>query len=225
MKPVVIFGIGAFAEILHFYFTHDTDRKVVAFTVDPTYLKESTFCGLPVVSYEEVTKLYPPESFDMCLAIGHQKKGRFIDIVEARKKKYEDALAKGYDLVTYISSKAHVWHPHLIGKNCIIMEGNTIQPFVKIGNNVTIFPGSNFGHHAVIEDHVFIAGMSAISGHTVTGEGSFISIGTVLRNGITLGKRAFIGVGAVVTNDVNDEEVYTSEPAKLRRIKSTKIHT
>lgn len=225
MKPLIIFGIGAFSEILHFYFTRDTDRKVAGFTVDPDYLKESTFCGLPVISYDEVTKTYPPESYDMCVAMGYPKKGRFADSTDARIRKYEDAIAKGYDLASYISSKAEVWQPELIGRNTFIMEGNVLQPFVRIGNNVTSYAGNHFGHHAVIEDHVFLAGMSAISGQTHLGEGSFVSIGAVLRNGITLGKRAFIGVGAIVTANVKDEEVYTAEPAKLRQIKSNKLHT
>lgn len=225
MKPVVIFGTGAFAEILHFYFTHDTDRKVAAFTVDAGYIREKTFCRLPVAPYETITSEFPPDTYDLCLAIGYRKEGRFSDMLNTRINKYNDALNKKYGLASYISSKATIWHRELIGKHCIIMEGNTLQPFVRIGNNVTLFGNNGFGHHAVVEDHVFISGESVISGQTVVGEGSFISMGAVTRNDIKIGKRSFIGMGAVVTHDVPDEGVCTAAPAKLRKIKSRKVYT
>ena len=39
-KPLVIFGSAEIAELAKFYFTHDSERKVVAFTLDETYVKE-----------------------------------------------------------------------------------------------------------------------------------------------------------------------------------------
>ena len=53
MKPVLIFGAGEIAEVAHYYFTRDTRNPVAGFTVDAAYLKESRFCGLPVVPFEE----------------------------------------------------------------------------------------------------------------------------------------------------------------------------
>ena len=66
MKPVVVFGNGLFAEMLHFYFNNDSDYKVAGFTADAAYVKEPRFCGLPVVPFEEVEAwsagLFPRES-------------------------------------------------------------------------------------------------------------------------------------------------------------------
>ena len=37
MARVVIFGAGDIARLAHYYFTHDSDHEVVAFTVDEEY--------------------------------------------------------------------------------------------------------------------------------------------------------------------------------------------
>lgn len=52
-RRLVIFGAGDIAELAQFYFSTHTDREVVAFSVDAAYLKEPTFCGRPVVAFEE----------------------------------------------------------------------------------------------------------------------------------------------------------------------------
>ena len=38
MAKVVVFGVGQWAELAHFYLTHDSPHEVVAFTVDREYL-------------------------------------------------------------------------------------------------------------------------------------------------------------------------------------------
>ncbi len=60
MRDLVIFGTRNFAEIAHYYFTHDSPHRVVAFSVDGAYLESPTFAGLPVVPFEEVSRHYPP---------------------------------------------------------------------------------------------------------------------------------------------------------------------
>src|SRR5690349_1987393 len=49
MRDIVIFGTRNFAEIAHYYFTHDSEHRVVAFTVDGEFIDSDTFAGLPVV--------------------------------------------------------------------------------------------------------------------------------------------------------------------------------
>src|SRR5258708_3005104 len=103
LKPVVLFGAADIASVAHFYFTHDTPRKVAAFTVDQEYLKEKEYCGLPVVAFEEVVSQYPPGQFDMFVAVSYAKMN------QVRAQKCQQAREKGYSLVSYISSKATIW--------------------------------------------------------------------------------------------------------------------
>ena len=101
-KKIIVFGIGNFAEVANFYFTHDSDYSVAAFTVDAAYLKEPTFQGLPVVAFHEVETHFPPSEYDMFVAVGHQK------VNTRRSAKMAEAEAKGYRLVSYVSSRADV---------------------------------------------------------------------------------------------------------------------
>ena len=39
MSKVVIFGVGQWAELAHFYLTHDSPHEVAAFTLDRDYIE------------------------------------------------------------------------------------------------------------------------------------------------------------------------------------------
>ena len=157
-KKLVIFGEGDIAQIGHHYFSTDSDYEVVGFTVDASHFSEPIYCGLPVVTFEDLRKHYPPEEAGLFVALSYSK----LNLV--RKEKYLAAREMGYRLASYISSSATVLNDGRIGENCFIFEDNTIQPFVTIGNNVTLWSGNHIGHHSVIEDHCFVASHVVVSG-------------------------------------------------------------
>ncbi len=68
-KSLIIFGAGEIAQLAHYYFSKDTNYKVVAFTVDAGYLKETLFCEFPVVAFDELQKLYPKEEYEVFVAL------------------------------------------------------------------------------------------------------------------------------------------------------------
>src|SRR5581483_6269501 len=150
-KPVVIFGTGDFARLAAVYLREDSDREVVAFTVDRQYLQDGTLLGLPVVAFDELSAEYSPSRVDMLVAIG------FSRVNQARREAYERCKQLGYDFITYVSSAATVVSNVEIGENTFIFEENVIQPFVKIGSNVVLWSGNHIGHDSEIGDHCFIA--------------------------------------------------------------------
>lgn len=216
-KPVVIFGTGDIAELAHFYFSNDTFVKVAAFTVDSPYLKEPVFCGVPVVAFEEVERVYPSEHFDMFIALSYSGMNR------TRAEKFADAKAKGYGLVSYISSKATVFPGLVTGENCFILEDNTLQPFVKIGNNVTLWSGNHIGHHSVIEDNCFITSQVVISGGVKVCENCFIGVNATIRDHVTVASNCVIAAGALILKDTQANGVYTAAPAELSRVPSNRL--
>jgi len=137
---------------------------VVAFTADLAYVTKQEFCGLPVVSFEEVADRYPTDTHDFFVALSYSR------LNEVRKQKFLAAQALGYELASYVSSRATVLNDGRIGKNCFILEDNTIQPFVTIGDNVTLWSGNHVGHHSMIRDHCFVASHVVISGGVEIGE-------------------------------------------------------
>ena len=216
-KPLIIFGAGDIAELALTYFQQDSAYEPVACCVDRAYIKNSTFCGLPVVAFEEVEASYSPASHAFFVAVSYAK------LNELRKEKYLAAKAKGYPMASYISSRATILNDEKIGENCFILEDNTIQPFVSVGHNVTLWSGNHIGHHAVIGDHCFITSHVVVSGGVTIGEQSFIGVNACLRDHITIGPRCVIGMGAVIAHDAEAEGIYTAPEAVRSPVPSSKL--
>ncbi len=217
MKPVVIFGAGDIAEIAHFYLTKDMGLQVRAFTVDREFLKEPAFCGCPVVAFEELEAQFPPDMCDAFVALSYAK------VNAVRAEKYAQVKAKGYRLISYVSSKATTWPDLSVGENCFILEDNTIQPFVRIGNNVTLWSGNHIGHHSRIADNCFIASQVVVSGGVDIGENCFIGVNATLRDHVKLGRNCVIGAGALIQQDAADFSVYVQPAAELSRVPSNRL--
>ena len=216
-KPLVIFGSNDLAELALYYFTHDTSYDVAAFTLDSAFITEETSFGLPVVPFENISSVYPPDKCDMFIALSYSK------LNEIRKNKYLEAKAKGYELANYISSHATVLNGNDFGDNCFILEDNTIQPFVKIGSNVTLWSGNHIGHHSVIEDHNFLASHVVVSGGVTIKEKCFIGVNATLRDHITVGEKSVIGAGALVLKNIEPEGVYIGQETDRAKVPSTRL--
>lgn len=215
MTNLVIFGLGETAHLAYEYFTHDpayADFKVVAFCADADYIKESEFLGLPVVATEDVVKLYPPATHKAFAAAGSGHLNR------AREALYNKAKSCSYELVSYISSRAFVWHNAKIGDNCFILENNTVQPFVEIGNNVVLWSGNHIGHRTVIRDHCFITSHVVISGFCDIGEYAFIGVNATFADKVTIAPDNFVAMAASISKDTQANGVYGGSPAELKKV-------
>jgi len=216
MAKVIIFGVGQIAELAHFYLTNDSEHDVIAFTVDKEFLESDEFHGLPVVAYESITKDYPPNEYKLFIPISYKK------VNKLRAEKFYDAKLKGYECVSYISSKAMYYNTQ-VGENCFIFESNVIQPCVTIGDNCIIWSGNHIGHHTTIEDHCFLASHVVISGGVNVGEYSFLGVNATIRDNVNIGKRNVIGAGAVILSNTDDESVYSPKESEKLKVPSNKL--
>jgi len=217
MKPIVICGTGQIAELAHFYFTNDSQHKIAAFTVDREFIQSDTFLNLPVVPLDEIQKKFPPSKFAAFVAISYTK------LNAIRAQKYLILKDYGYEMVSYVSSRATIWSGFHCGENCFILEDNTIQPFAKIGHNVTLWSGNHIGHHSEIRDNCFISSHVVISGGTLIKENSFIGVNASLRDHITIEKNNIISAGALILQDTVENGVYIGTPAKLSNVPSNRL--
>jgi sugar O-acyltransferase (sialic acid O-acetyltransferase NeuD family) len=206
MAKLIIFGSGDIAQIADYYFKIDSDHEVVAFTVNKQYIKEHTLDGRPVVPFEDIEKTYPPSQFKMFIAIS------YAGLNKIRAAKYNEAKAKGYELVSYISSHCTYLSQFPCGDNCFIFEDNTIQPFVKIGNNVTLWSGNHIGHHSTIHDHNFISSHVVISGHCTIGSYCFLGVNSATHHWVNIAPETILAAGATVSKDTDKQDVWV--PAK-----------
>jgi len=209
MKKVIIFGTGDIGQLAYFYFTHDSPYEIAAFTANKEFIKEKELLGLPVIPFEEIEKRYPPDKFSMFVALSYR------NVNKVRAEKYFEAKRKGYELVSYISTKSVFWKDLEIGDNCFIFENQTIQPFVKIGNNVTIWSGNHIGHHSVIGDHCFITSHVVVSGHVTIEPYSFLGVNSTIRDGITIARESVVGAGAIIVKNTVEKGVYIGKAAEL----------
>lgn len=217
MSKVVIFGIKDFAELAHYYLGHDSSHEVVAFSLDRDYLPEgAVFRGLPIVAFEEIHVQYPPSDYMFFAPLSPKNMNR------DRAKIYNTIKSKGYECISYVSSKATVFGNE-IGENCFILEDNTIQPFTKIGNNVVLWSGNHIGHHSVIRDHVTFTSHVVMSGHCDVGSYSYFGVNSTLRDGLHIAEGTFVAMAAAVFKDTDSWGVYRGNPAVKLTIPSTKI--
>ena len=213
MSKVVIFGASQWAELAHFYLTHDSPHDIVGFTLDRDYLQESEFKGLPIVPFEELEQHFAPAEFKLFIPISFKRMNH------ARADKYYDARRRGYQLISYISSRATVFPGFECGDNCFILEDNTIQPFVKIGSNVVLWSGNHIGHHSVIKDHVMITSQVVISGACTIEEYCFLGVNSTVRDETVIARETLIGMDVTILKDTSEFQVYKargSEPAGFR---------
>lgn len=208
MEKIVIVGDGETAELAYEYFTHDSPHEVVAFAVESAYRKKAELFGLPVVAFEEVERLYPPPAHKAFVAVSYTKLNR------VRARLFAEAKRKGYACVSYVSSRAFVWHNVEVGENCFVFENNVVQYAVKLGDNVVLWSGNHIGHQTVVKDNVFISSHVVVSGYCEVGENCFLGVNSSVANNVKIARDCLIGMGAVVHKDTEERKVYVGTPAR-----------
>lgn len=216
MKQLVIFGAKGFAELAHYYFSQDSDYSVAAFTVDAAYLRESSYCGLPIVAFDEAVHQFPPNQYELFVAIGIQKVNR------ARAAKVAEVQARGYRLASFVSSRADVATDLIVRPNTMIMERAGIQPFVRIGSDTIIWSSTRIGYHTCIGDHCWL--VCPLIGESATvGDGSFLGLNSTIAPFVKVGAGNLIGAGALILKDTRDFAVYRGQSSTPARAPSTRL--
>jgi sugar O-acyltransferase (sialic acid O-acetyltransferase NeuD family) len=217
LSKVIIFGTGEIAEVAHIYLEHDSDHEVVAFTLDEAFKNVDEFRKVPVVSFESLTKIYPANQYKLFFPIS------FKNLNQNRAKKFKQAKELGYEMISFISTKAQIMPETEIGEICFIFENNVIQPKVKVGDNCIIWSGNHIGHHTNIGSHCFIASHAVISGHVNIGDYSFIGVNATIRDNIDIAEKNVIGAGATILKSTNKGDVYKATTAPLASYSSDQI--
>ncbi len=204
MEKVVIFGNGRWAETVYICLTHDSPYEVAAFTVDPQYIQASKLFGLDVIPFTEVEAAFPPSAYKMLLPLSYQRMNRL------REEKYLQAKKKGYQFISYVSSRCAIWPEVTLGENCYIADHVVIYPFARIGNNVAIAAGALIGHHSIIRDHCFIAPGAVMLGGVTVEPYCFIGANSTIKEGVTLARECLLGAGVTIIQDTEAGGVYLS---------------
>jgi sugar O-acyltransferase (sialic acid O-acetyltransferase NeuD family) len=208
-KRVIIFGSQQTAQLAEYYLTEDTDYEVDSFTIHNPKAPHTAFSEKPLLPFADIVKLRPPEEYLMfapMMASGVNRNRLSI---------FNTGLALGYSFISYVSTKATVLTEN-IGRNCFILENNTIQPYASIGDNCMVWSGNHIGHHAKINHSCFISSQCVISGNVEIGERSYLGVNCSIVDGSKLEEGVMVGMGAVLTNKKTQAGgFYLGNPAKL----------
>ena len=219
VKSIVIFGIGKIADVAFQHMVRDADYRVVAFTCDPEWMQTSAgpmveHCGLPLVPFSDLEKLFPPDAVGLHVAIGYHG----LNAIRARK--CAEGRQRGYQLVSYVSPKADVGPWLEIGENCLILDGVGIQPGVRIGNNVSIWNNTLIGHHSSIEDDCWIAAGATLGGMVTLGRSSFVGLNSTVGGEVAIGAESFLGASTLVIKCAAPKSVFISPGTEKFRLDS-----
>lgn len=207
-KKLILYGVGETADIAYEYFTYDSDYEVVAFTADKDYITTESINGLPVVPFDSIETAFSPKDHSMFIAANYNKLNRI------RARLFRNAKDKGYELASYVSSKAFVWRNVQLGENVFIFENNVVQHKVQIEDNVTLWSGNHVGHQSIIRNHAYLSSHCVISGFCEIGEYSFLGVNCTLNNNLSIGKNNVIGSGALVVKNTDDNKLMVGAPAR-----------
>jgi sugar O-acyltransferase (sialic acid O-acetyltransferase NeuD family) len=211
---IVVFGVGDFAHEASFYFKNDSEYEIEAYTVDSRHRSIENFLGLPVIDFEDIQKMYPPEQYGMFIAVGYHK------LNKTREDKFIEAKSKGYQLVSYVSSKNTTWDDLQIGDNCFVMEGNIIQMEVKICDNVFIGMGNKIGHNTVIEENCFVSSNIALGGFCTIRRNTFIGLSATIRDKTVIEENNVLGAGSLILKDTKRDSSYLTAATPRAKVDS-----
>lgn len=211
MKPVIIFGAGTIGRLAWWYFTKEMGCNVAAFCVDDSWFGEAGVHGVPVIRASALEALWPPGSCRLFVALGYQK----LNLL--RKQIFEAYLARGYETVSCVSTRALVADAQAIGRNCFLMEGAVVQPFARVGDNCICWSGCIVAHESRIGNHCFLAAHCIVGGMASIGDATFLGMNSTVRDAVHVGKGSLVGAGSLILQDLPDDSLVAASATPVSR--------
>jgi sugar O-acyltransferase (sialic acid O-acetyltransferase NeuD family) len=215
-RKLYVFGAQNFAEVAYYLFTTDGDYELAGFTVDGAYMRETTFNGLPVIPFEELSRTMDKERDEIFVAIGVAK------INSVRAQKVADLQAQGFRIASFVSSRAQVPRGFEALPNTMIMDHVNMHPLVRVGANSILWSNTWLALKVHIGDNCWVT--SAVMGDSsVLGDFTFVGINATIAPFVKVGKQNLIGAGAVVQHDTPDYAVLRGPRSVPSRVSSLRL--
>lgn len=214
MKKIVIWSTGGLASELYMHIQQDNSMNVVAFCASRQFCNEKTFLDLPLIPDDQLEIYYPPNEYDVIIAVG------FKGMNKLRKEKFEDLKKRGYYIRNYIHKSAIIHSTFKIGEGNIILEGVTIGVNCCIGNGNVILMRSCLSHDIYVKDYNFFAINTVIGGFVDISNNCFCGLNSTIFPYIKVSEATLIGAGAVIKENTNMNDVFVS-PNSIKLTRSS----
>ncbi len=206
-KSVIIYGNGELARLAFQMNQNEQIGTIAAYTADHAYLNSDQFLGSPLIPFETVLDAFPPDQYDMLVAIGYKQ-------MRERALLFERAKLKGYTLINWISRRAIINMPFELGTNNIINGGVYIGPGAVLGDGNVLRPNIYLGHRTQMGCHNYIAPGVNIGGGCEIGNLCYIGIGATVIDQRKLADETLIGAGALMLHHSESCSKYLGVPAR-----------
>ena len=110
------------------------------------------------------------------------------------------ARARGYKLISYVSSRATVFPDTESATTASSFEDTAIQPFTAIASS-TVLWSCSVGHYSRVGDHAALVPHVAVAGHCDSDAYIYAGNNSSIHDGIHLAEGTFVGMGAAVTRN------------------------
>jgi sugar O-acyltransferase (sialic acid O-acetyltransferase NeuD family) len=214
---VVIVGAGTTASLAHIYLAEDSPHDVVAFAVEREYVTDRPMRGLPVVPLDEVADRYPPSDHRAFVAVGYGRVNRF------RAGLCQQVKDLGYDLISYVSTRADIWTEHAPGENSFIMPRVVIEPFARLGADIILWTGAHVSHDTKVGDHCFMSSHSVLGGHSSLGAYSFVGVNAAIRDDVHVAEDCVVGAGATILKSTRPGQVIAGPGGTVLKMPSNRL--
>jgi len=218
MKNVVIFGPNDLGRLLKYYMEKDNDpRKIVAFTVDREYFKDTNFFGLPVIPFDELMDQYPPSENEILLAIGNSRMNN------VRKAVFQKCKALGYQIASYIHSNCSI-HSNQMGEGNILLEKCLVYPYSQMGSGNLLWDHVLISHDCVVGDFNTFSSYADLCGYVKIGNNCYFGKHCILHDAIEVADYTLVGAAAYAKKSTQPYDVVVpARGAVLEHKKSTDL--
>lgn len=217
MADLVLFGAGQAAESVTAYLERHTPHRIVAYTVDAAFCRSDTVFGKPLVPWERLPEVYPPDRVRLFGPFSYQRLNQW------RRDRFLEARALGYGHISFIHPSCQIYTED-IGDNCLLLPQTVIETRARIGHNVVIWGQSWIAHHCVVGDHCFFSSHVTVSGGVHIGEMNFFGAQANIGKGVEIGNGCFFGEGAqILRQKVPDHSAFVTPATERARYTSTRL--
>lgn len=208
MRNLVIFGDTPFAERLYAYIKQEGVDKVVAFTQERDFISKENIQSILVTPFEDLKDELAGIKFSILLGIGYTKMN------DLREKIYNMCVAQGYQVASYISSRA-ICYSDQFESGTIILPNVMIGPGCKIGRGNFFGASCAISHDSEIGNFNFFSTNVIMGGHANIDSHCFIGLHSTIKNDIKVDDYSMIGASSNLLKSTNCRGgVFVGNPAK-----------
>jgi sugar O-acyltransferase (sialic acid O-acetyltransferase NeuD family) len=203
---IVIAGAGGHGKVVcdAILSTGVPPADILGFADDDWTLAGGSVMGFPVLRGLEALEL--DQSVRIALGIGSN---------EARRRKFDQILALGYDPLTVVHARAVIAAGATLGRGVALFANVVVNSDTHIEDDVVLNTACSVDHDCRIGPHVHIGPGARLAGGVTVGEGTLIGVGAAVVPGVSIGARAIVGAGAVVLESIESDCVAVGVPARV----------